>query len=67
MSNAERLAYRIDEAAELAGVSRRTIYNLIAHGKLKTIKIGKCRRVPAAALKSLTENGAQFPCPSSVS
>ena len=60
MTAAPRLAYRIDEAAELAGVCPRTIYNLIAHGKLKTIKIGKCRRVPAGALKALTEKGARI-------
>jgi excisionase family DNA binding protein len=51
------LAYRIDEAAEMASISRRMIYSLIAKGKLKTIKIGGCRRVPAKALHALIENG----------
>ena len=55
---AERLAYRVDEAAEVASISRRTIYNLIAAGKLKTIKIGKCRLIPASALRALLEKGA---------
>lgn len=53
-----RLAYRIDEAAELAGISRRAIYNLIKRGKLKTVMIGGCRLVPASAMFSLVEKGA---------
>ena len=58
MTAAPRLAYRVDEAAECIGVSRRTIYNLISSGKLKTGKIGKCRLVSASSLRSLTEKGA---------
>lgn len=56
----ERLAFRIDEVAELAGISRATIYRLIATGKLRTIKIGRRRLIPAAALHSLTEKGAAY-------
>lgn len=55
-----RRAYRIDEAAESIGVSRRMIYNLIAHGKLKTVKIGNCRRISAAALNAIVEKGARL-------
>jgi excisionase family DNA binding protein len=60
MNDAPRLAYPINEAAELAGVCPRTIYNLITHGKLKTIKIGRRRLVPAKALMTLTEKGARL-------
>lgn len=54
---APRLAYRIDEAAELAGISRDTIYRLIAAGKLKTVKIGRCRVVTAKVLNAMLEKG----------
>jgi excisionase family DNA binding protein len=53
-----RLAYRINEAADSLGISRRAIYYLIARGKLKTVMIGGCRRVPASALDALVEKGA---------
>ena len=56
----ERLTYRIDEAAGCLGLSRRTIYELITRGKLKTIKIGRTRLIPASALKMLTERGASL-------
>ena len=52
-----RLAYRIDEAAELVGISRDTIYKLIATGKLKTVKIGRCRVVTAKVLNAVLEKG----------
>ncbi len=55
-----RLAYRIDEAAEMLGISPRMIYNLITHGKLKTVRIGRCRLVTAAALQTLVEKGARL-------
>ena len=54
---APRLAYRIDEAAERVGVSRVTIYKLIGEGKLKTVKIGRCRLIPASALHALANGG----------
>ena len=47
----------IDQAAELLGVSRRTIYNRIREGKLQTIRtIGGSQRV---LVSSLEENKKQ--------
>jgi excisionase family DNA binding protein len=40
----------IDEAAEQLRVSRWTLYNLIRTNRLRTIKIGRRRLVPASAL-----------------
>ncbi len=57
MSDAQRLAYRIDEAAERVGVHRVTLYRWIATGKLKTVKIGGVRLVSARALQALVERG----------
>lgn len=49
----ERLAYRIDEAAESMGVSPRMIYYLIEAGKLSTVKIGRRTLIPADDLRAL--------------
>jgi excisionase family DNA binding protein len=52
-----KLAYRISEAAQIISVSRKTIYRLIAAGRLKTIYLGRVRLVPATALRALIETG----------
>jgi excisionase family DNA binding protein len=52
------LALGVEEAARLIGVSRATIYVLIARGDLRTIKIRKRRLVPREALVELLAVGA---------
>ena len=42
--------FTIDEAAARLRVSRWTVYNLIRANQLRTIKIGRRRHVPPAAL-----------------
>ena len=49
---AEKLAYTVEEAAELLSLSRAQIYRLIDFGELRSVKIGKCRRVTSAQLQS---------------
>jgi excisionase family DNA binding protein len=44
------LVLTVDEAAERLRVSRWTLYNLIRSNQLRTIKIGRRRLVPLAAL-----------------
>lgn len=48
---AERLAYRVTEAAEAIGVSKTMMYELIKSGSIPTITIGKSMRVPVGPLK----------------
>lgn len=47
------------EAAEIFGVTFRTIYNWVRSGKLRAVKIGKQWRIPKAAVDALLENGDQ--------
>lgn len=47
----ERLAFRVAEAAEMIGVSRSKMYELIAAGDVKAIRIGTAVRIPADALR----------------
>ena len=46
---AENLMTVTDVATRLA-IGRTTVYELIANGGLRTIKIGRCRRIPESAL-----------------
>ena len=44
------LVLTVDEAAERLRVSRWTLYNLIRSNQLRTVKIGRRRLIPVAAL-----------------
>jgi excisionase family DNA binding protein len=46
-----RLLLTIPEAAASLGVSRSLVYELVQVGTIVTIKIGRSRRVPVAALE----------------
>jgi len=48
-----RLAYSPAEAAEVIGVCRATIYNLIGRGDLRVTKIGRATRIPITELRRL--------------
>jgi excisionase family DNA binding protein len=54
----ERRAFRINEAAVVYRLSRSTIYNLIAAGKLRAVKIGGRRLIPRDAMEALLAQGA---------
>ena len=51
----ERLLLSPEEAAEVLGVGRSRIYDLMRKRELVSVRIGKCRRVPVAALKAYVE------------
>ena len=52
-------ALSIREAARTCGISRATVYRLIADGKLATLKIGARRLVTIAAIDALLAGGAK--------
>jgi excisionase family DNA binding protein len=45
-----RLLYRPEEAAAVLGLGRTKVYELIASGEIRSVKVGGCRRVSATAL-----------------
>jgi excisionase family DNA binding protein len=53
----ERDATDVNTTAFLLGVSRRTIYSLIADGTLRTIKIRRRRLVPRSERERLLAHG----------
>jgi len=46
------LLYRVEEAAEVMGIGRSTVYELIWAGELNTVRVGKRgQRVPVDEIK----------------
>lgn len=42
----------VEDVAMRLRVGKTTVYELLAHGGLKAIKIGRCRRIPESALNA---------------
>jgi excisionase family DNA binding protein len=55
----KRLAMSIREAELASGLSRATVYRLIANGRLLTLKIGARRLVTVGALDALLGEGSK--------
>lgn len=51
MLPANHVLYTPEQAAELLGVGRTTVYKLINAGELRSVTIGRCRRIGAAELE----------------
>jgi excisionase family DNA binding protein len=46
-----KLLLKPEEAAAVLAVGRSKMYELMASGAIKSVKIGGCRRIPTAALE----------------
>jgi len=51
----DQLLLKPEDAAAKLGVSRREIYRLIAAGRIRSVKIGKLRRISQRALEDFVE------------
>lgn len=47
----ERLLHTIPDAAEMLGVGRSTLYNLISAGEIKAVKVGRRTLIPQGELE----------------
>ena len=47
-----KLLFRTEEAADRLGVSRARLYELMACGEVRSVKIGSSRRIPAVDLEA---------------
>jgi len=47
----ERLMYSVDETIQTTGLGRTKVYELLATGELPSVKVGRRRMIPAAALQ----------------
>ena len=45
-----------ESAAEVLSVGRTKVYQLMATGALRSVRIGKCRRVPMSAVVELVQH-----------
>ncbi|MFI7586268.1 helix-turn-helix domain-containing protein [Spongisporangium articulatum] len=45
------LLYRVEEAMQLLRLSRTVIYELIRSGRLRSVKEGRARLIPASAIR----------------
>jgi excisionase family DNA binding protein len=52
------LAYRVNDAAKVAGLSRSSLYVLINEGKLRSVLVAGRRLIPADALRDLLRGAA---------
>jgi excisionase family DNA binding protein len=52
------LAYRVNDAAKVAGLSRSSLYVLIGEGKLRSVLVAGRRLIPADALRDLLRGAA---------
>ena len=41
---------RVEEAADALGLSRTKTYGLVIDGRLRSVKIGRSRRIPVSAI-----------------
>ncbi|MEP6760426.1 MAG: excisionase family DNA-binding protein [Sporichthyaceae bacterium] len=47
----EKLLYRVEEAGHFLNMGRSTVFQEMAAGRLKSVRIGKSRRISRAALE----------------
>ena len=47
-----KLLLKVEEAAERLSLSRASVYELMGCGLIESVKIGRSRRIPAAALEA---------------
>ena len=47
----DKVLLTVGETAEVLGVSRNKVFQLLARNELASVKIDRCRRVPVAAIR----------------
>ena len=60
---AERLAFSVDEAARIIGLSRDLLYDQMRNGKLAYLKIGRRRIITRQHLEAFLGDGAPYKYP----
>jgi len=58
-----RVMFTAEEAAQQLGIGRTMMYRLIRNGDIESVRIGRLRRVPAAAIQDYAARLATNPSP----
>jgi excisionase family DNA binding protein len=64
MTTTDRVNLTIEEAAHRIGVGRTTMYALVKDGQVRTVRIGRLRRVPVWCLDEYLSGLLDQPTPS---
>ena len=56
-STSQQQLLTVEEVAHVLGVSKRTVWRLIAGRELDTVRIGRCVRIKALSVYRLVERG----------
>ncbi|HMO11172.1 MAG TPA: helix-turn-helix domain-containing protein [Actinotalea sp.] len=59
----ERRVFRVVEAAPVLGISRSKLYEFIAAGEIRSIRIGRLRKIPVAAIDEFIASPESDPPP----
>lgn len=51
-----KLLLTVEEVAERLGIGRSHAYGYVMRGEIASIKLGRCRRVPLAALEAFVRD-----------
>ena len=54
-TSATKLLLSVEEAADLLGVSRSTMYDLMRTRTIASVRIGRCRRISLDALRAYVD------------
>jgi excisionase family DNA binding protein len=60
-AHADRLAVNPQETADITGLSRSTVYNLINSGQLRSVCVGSRRLIPMSAIPNSWGRGSNDP------
>ena len=47
----ERMLLKLSEVAQMLGLGRSLVYELIAQGQIPSVRLGRCIRVPSESLQ----------------
>lgn len=51
----DKLMFTVSEAADRLGLGRTLVYSLVLRGDIRSVTVGRCRRVPAQALEAFVQ------------
>ncbi len=61
MKQPERILYTVTEVMKILGSSRNSVYNILRSGELRSIKIGKSRRIVVADFDQYIKDRQEAP------